>query len=173
MAFLLKWIYRVTWRIIILTAICFCKRTIKYHSSKKFVGRTRSHFWSLKALVRFILATAIVRKIDICVVHPDRMVFTMVLIGASKLQRWQTCLELKGYGLPSTGEPVAWGFWFKKSKLHRFLGWLVIDEKWRASYGGGGLLMIILSLDAVSLLARWGACNSSQSERECIFVIIM
>ena len=39
----------------------------------------------LRVLVRCISATAMAEKIGTCVVHPDRMEFTMVLIGVSKL----------------------------------------------------------------------------------------
>ena len=64
-------------------------------------------------------------------------------------------------------------FGSKKVTGHRtFLGDF-IHEKWRTSCGGGGSLMTLLSLDAVSSLAPCGVCTWSLSERACQFVIIM
>ena len=103
------------------------------------------------------------------------LVSTIFSIDASRLWRWQMFSVLKRCGLPSMRGATNMVIFLPKkvNDIRIFYGRLVIGERWRTSYDGGGFHTTIPSLGAASLLEPRGACTESQSGRECPFVIIM
>ena len=97
-----KYTFPSAWRTVACAAWCqeqYCVRTQGYHGISTTAAQSSSsheksscHFWNLKTLVKRIWATIIMRKIVKCVVHLDRMLFTIVWTSANRLWRWQRFL---------------------------------------------------------------------------------